>query len=102
MARQYTDAERADALAALQMNGGNIKLTCRELDIPRRTLKDWRTKALDAGVVERDAVSPPPPADWEAINREAGTKFLALADEAADIVRENLAEYHGWGLNPGD
>ena len=102
MARVYSDEDRAGALAALQLNQGNIKLTCRQLEIPRRTLKDWRKKALETGVVARDAVMPPPPADWVEVNRLAGSKFLALADEAADIVKENLAQFHGGGLNAGD
>jgi transposase-like protein len=40
--RQYTDAEKASALALLQANAGNVTRTCRDLGIPAATLRDWR------------------------------------------------------------
>ena len=39
--RQYTDEERAAALAALQANGGNLSLTARQVSVPRMTLATW-------------------------------------------------------------
>jgi hypothetical protein len=39
--RYYLAGEKADALALLQANRGNVKQTARELRIPRRTLGDW-------------------------------------------------------------
>jgi len=38
----YSDAERAQALAALAANDGNLKRTSRQLLIPPRTLRRWR------------------------------------------------------------
>lgn len=40
--RQYTDEEKATALAHLQANGGDVSRTSRELGIPRTTLQQWR------------------------------------------------------------
>jgi len=40
--RQYSDDERAAALAALDANGGNVNKTAREEKIPRVTLIEWR------------------------------------------------------------
>lgn len=39
--RQYSDAEKASALLALEANGGNVKGTARQLGIPVKTLGDW-------------------------------------------------------------
>jgi transposase-like protein len=39
--REYTDAQKAEALAALDANGGNVKRTARELDIPEASLREW-------------------------------------------------------------
>lgn len=38
---RYSDEDRANALAALAANGGNVSLTSRQLSIPRGTLKQW-------------------------------------------------------------
>jgi transposase-like protein len=39
--RQYSDAQKAEALAALDANGGNVKRTASLLGIPHKTLDDW-------------------------------------------------------------
>jgi transposase-like protein len=38
----YTDEFRQESLALLDGNGGNIKRTARQLDIPESTLRYWR------------------------------------------------------------
>lgn len=39
--RQYSDAEKAESLAALDANGGNVSKTARDLGLPRKTLAQW-------------------------------------------------------------
>jgi transposase-like protein len=39
--RTYSDRERAEALAALDANAGNVLATARALDLPAKTLEDW-------------------------------------------------------------
>ncbi len=39
--RSYSDNEKAEALAALDANGGNVTLTARQLTIPKQTLENW-------------------------------------------------------------
>lgn len=39
--RRYSDEDRANAIAALAANGGNVNLTAKQLDIPATTLKHW-------------------------------------------------------------
>ena len=41
--RRYSDEDRANALAALAANGGNVSKTARDLDIPEPTLRCWAT-----------------------------------------------------------
>lgn len=39
--RQYTDADKATALVALEANDGNVRSTARALNIPWQTLNQW-------------------------------------------------------------
>jgi hypothetical protein len=41
--RDYSDDERAEALAVLDANGGNLSRTAREVGVPRKTLAQWVT-----------------------------------------------------------
>ncbi len=43
---QYADAVRADTLARLELNAGNVKKTARETGIPRSTVQLWRREAV--------------------------------------------------------
>ena len=39
--RSYSDDYKANALAALTVNGGKVKRTAKQLGIPRKTLAEW-------------------------------------------------------------
>lgn len=39
--RRYSDDDRANALAAVAANGGNVELTAAQLGIPESTLRSW-------------------------------------------------------------
>lgn len=41
MGKKYSADEKATALATLQANGGNVKVTASLLGIPRKTLESW-------------------------------------------------------------
>ena len=49
-AGDYSDIFKAESLAALQANGGNILRTSREMNVPESTLRSWKngsgTRAL--------------------------------------------------------
>ncbi len=47
--RTYTDTERAQALAVLDANHGNVARTARETQIPRSTIHLWRDEARGLG-----------------------------------------------------
>jgi hypothetical protein len=53
--RQYTDEDRYIALAAVDLNGGNVYRTAVALDMPAKTLDDWvkaRLKRMEERSVE--------------------------------------------------
>lgn len=51
--RQYSDSEKASALAALDANGGNVNQTAKQLSIPRKTLAMWASnRHLSADVAD--------------------------------------------------
>ena len=72
---RYSDDFRAEALAALAANGGNVKRTARQLGLPRKTLDGWATGR-----------TPPPPAHL----RHQKSERLAQALES--VVRQLLEE----------
>lgn len=39
--RQFSDNDKAAALAALDANGGNVYRTAKEINVPRSTLQEW-------------------------------------------------------------
>ncbi len=39
--RRYSDQEKAEALAALDANGGNLLKTSEQIGIPRQTIQEW-------------------------------------------------------------
>ena len=51
-AGDYSDNFKAESLAALQANGGNILRTSREMNVPESTLRSWKngsgTRAMAA------------------------------------------------------
>jgi len=58
MAKKYSADEKATALATLQANGGNVKVTASLLRIPRKTLESWskgggmKNEPIPEGLVE--------------------------------------------------
>jgi len=77
VARVYTDAERAAALAALDANADNVERTAKEIGIPRGTLRRW---ANGEGVV----------AKLGEMRDEGRTLMLARIEEVAALVLEKI------------
>jgi hypothetical protein len=50
--RNYSDEDRANALAALDANGGNLMRTARQLGTPRKTLAEWARGRVPAAVAD--------------------------------------------------
>jgi transposase-like protein len=49
--REYSDADKATALAALDANGGNVYRTAKALSIPQSTLEGWaKSRGTNAAI----------------------------------------------------
>lgn len=106
MANTYTDQQVAEALAALELNGGNVKRTAAETGIPRATLIRWRdgvSAALDTMADTPDTPAalpevvalvrqPPQPRDFATLWAEAQYDVLAAAVAVARQLTEPTAE----------
>lgn len=80
--RRYTDAEQADALAALDANAGCIATTSREIGIPEQTLRHWR---------DGDCRPCPP----ELVEQRKSARALAydeFADRALAVAMDKVGE----------
>jgi hypothetical protein len=61
VAKKYSADEKATALATLQANGGNVKVTASLLRIPRKTLESWskgggqKMAPIPQGMIEEKA-----------------------------------------------
>lgn len=71
--RRYSDDDRANALAALAANGGNVRRTSRQLGIPAVTLRSWRDG-------ERAAIP----------SESVDSKKKALSEQLEGIARQLL------------
>jgi len=87
---QYTEEQRVDALARLEINGGNVLATSREVGISRATLRRWRNEvgAVEEGVrmatamVATEVVTP-------------AERWLAVESQATELLAENLEKFRG-------
>jgi transposase-like protein len=86
--RQYTDAEKASALALLQANAGNVTRTCRDLGIPAATLRDWRDgEGVNHAVAEIREGKIEELDTKEVISRASGKDAVIAAATATDKMR---------------
>ena len=92
MAQTYTADRVREALTALQLNGGNIKRTARELGIPHPTLISWRTAALTKSPEMTSALThvDPVPRDYVTLWGDASNIVLEAAVVVAGRCREDL------------
>lgn len=92
--KSYTDAERAEALAVLQANGGNMLRTSKATGIPRTTLIAWSgdidRQERTADVIERKRFDLA-----DVIERELQAIFQAMATKRADATYRELATAAG-------
>lgn len=90
--RRYSDEERAEALAALAANGGDLAATARQLGLPRKTLEGWARGR-----------TPAPAAD---LRHEKKASLADRLDELAhalvgDLLTDRVASYKDKALSMG-
>lgn len=78
---KYTDAQRAEALAALQANGGNLSATSRDTGIPFSTLKRWRDEP-DPRLAELG----------EEKKTDLGDRLERIANALVDAIPDKIAD----------
>jgi transposase-like protein len=61
MSQRYTLEDKIAALDKLKSNGGNIALTALQLEIPERTLYNWRRQRSLRQIWQRQSSPLPPP-----------------------------------------
>lgn len=97
--RHYSDNERAEALAILAANGGNLTGTARAIGIPRKTLALWATapdraapaevrqeKSTDLATLFRDELA----AVFDAMAKRRGQAHYSDLSRAAGIYTDKL------------
>lgn len=94
--RSYSDREKAEALAALDANGGNLARTARETSVPRATLKGWKdgqgigTEVSDIRHQKRADLS----VLWETVVEKA---LGLLPNKLSELTGDQLARVAGIG-----
>ena len=83
----HTDEERVNALAALEMNAGNVSKTARETGVPRQTVTLWRDQARDAG---QAVAMPAGPTDWKQVREDAAGAFMRIVTKATALLQQQL------------
>ena len=92
--RTYTDDEKANALAVLESNGGNLKASARHLGIPVNTLRAWR-EGIGAGESVQN-LRPKKDADLaELFERELFAVFEVMQTKRQDATYSQLATAAG-------
>jgi transposase-like protein len=79
--RRYSDEERANALAALAANGGNVNRTASQLRIPAKTLENWQKGSCHPEAAENGERKKGPMAD----------ALEAVAWKLLDSIPEKIA-----------
>lgn len=87
MKRTYSEVFKAEALAKLALNQGNVKATARQLAMPRHTLLQWRDKtAIMLHTIPADTAQARIDL-WDNVQQKAANRLTILLD-TADNVRD--------------
>ena len=87
MTVEHTEEIKVEALAALDLNHGNVAKTAREIAVPRSTLGRWRDAALEAGD-GRNLL--PVEGDWGEWRERAADAYLRTALKTQVIMEKNI------------
>jgi len=95
---EYTDDDRARAVALFQANGGNAKRTAQLLGVSRSTLRGWIGKIRTERVASTTGVARMPPAELvqdrslELGNRFEDVAVLALGEGMEEAILKSSAK----------
>lgn len=87
--RVYTDQQVVEALVALELNGGNLKRTARELALHPNTLRDWRNAALAVEPSRPLSLSVPVPVP---VKRDFAELWAKKEELVLDLIEQKAPE----------
>ena len=85
----YTDQQVAAALAALEVNAGNVQRTALALGIPRTTLIEWRDRSADTVDSKTDTPSKSIP---PSVLAERPHDFAGMWGEVQELAAARMRE----------
>jgi phage terminase small subunit len=89
---QYTDEDKAKALATLATNGGNVAQTANQTGIPRKTISNWANaeKSEKATQGQSATSGQVPPATVAEVALVADDELATLTDRQRRFIEEYL------------
>ena len=88
---EYSDTFKAEAIAKIKENSGNISLTAKEISIPMDTLANWHRKAESGVLAGTQNYSPELIAALDEIKDLK--KQLKIAQEEREILKKATAYF---------
>ena len=88
---EYSDTFKAEAIAKIKENNGNVTQTARELGIPMNTLANWQRKANGGQLKGADSHNPELMAALDEIKDLK--KQLKIAQEEREILKKATAYF---------
>ena len=86
-----TASEKLELIRLVEESDLPVRVTLRQLSLPRSTFYDWYGRYLAGGVDGLHDKQPPPRARWNAIPDAVKEKVLGLALERTDLSPRELA-----------
>ena len=85
-AKRYSEEFKAEAVKAIENNGGNVSATARQLGLPMQTLANWQRKANQGKLKGTKQYDPDLVSALEEIKRLK--RELKIAQEEREILNE--------------
>lgn len=94
-AKRYSEEFKAEAVKAIENNGGNVSATARRLGLPMQTLANWQRKANQGMLKGTKQYDPELVSALEEMKRLK--RELKIAQEEREILKKATAYFakHG-------
>ncbi|SUD90670.1 Transposase [Psychrobacter phenylpyruvicus] len=89
--KRYSEEFKAEAVKAIENNGGNISATARQLGLPMQTLANWQRKANQGKLKGTKQYDPELVSALEEIKRLK--RELKIAQEEREILKKATAYF---------
>ena len=89
--KRYSEEFKAEAVKAIENNGGNVSATARHLGLPMQTLANWQRKANQGKLKGTKQYDPELVSALEEIKRLK--RELKIAQEEREILKKATAYF---------